>query len=144
VRYSLGVDLGTTFVAAALCAETKAEMVTLGGRSVVAPAAVYLREDGTVVTGEAASLRVVSSPDRVAREFKRRLGNPTLLLLGGQPHAVTTLLGFLLRDVLRTVAEMEGEPPERVVLTHPANWGPYRRALFAEVPPLWGWRRRTW
>lgn len=138
MRYSLGVDLGTTFVAAALCAETKAEMVTLGARSVVAPAAVYLREDGTVVTGEAASLRVVSSPDRVAREFKRRLGNPTPLLLGGQPHAVTTLLGFLLRDVLRTVAEMEGGPPQRVVLTHPANWGPYRRALFAEIPPLVG------
>lgn len=138
MSYSLGVDLGTTFVAAALSTETRAEMFTLGGRSVVAPAAVYLREDGTAVTGEAASLRVVSSPDRVVREFKRRLGNPTPVMLGGQPHAVTTLLGLLLRDVLLKVTETEGEPPERVVLTHPANWGPYRRALFEEVPYLVG------
>jgi YVTN family beta-propeller protein len=134
VGYSLGVDLGTTFVAAAVASVTRVEMFTLGDRSVVTPAIVYLREDGTFVTGEAASLRAVSSPDRVSREFKRRLGNPTPVILGGQPHTVTALLGTLLRDVVHKVIETEGEPPDRVVLTHPANWGPFRRALFEEVP----------
>jgi YVTN family beta-propeller protein len=134
VGYSLGVDLGTTFVAAAIASATRVEMFTLGDRSVVTPAAVYLREDGTLVTGEAAVLRAVSSPDRVSREFKRRLGNPTPVMLGGQSYAVPVLLGTLLRDVLRRVVETEGAPPERVVLTHPANWGPFRRALFEEVP----------
>jgi len=95
VGYSLGVDLGTTFVAAAIASATRVEMFTLGDRSVVTPATVYLREDGTLVTGEAASLRAVSSPDRVSREFKRRLGNPTPVMLGGQPHTVTALLGAL-------------------------------------------------
>lgn len=132
--YSLGVDLGTTFVAAAVASATRIEMFTLGDRSVVTPAAVYLREDGTLVTGEAASLRAVSSPDRVSREFKRRLGSPTPVILGGQPHTVTALLGTVLRDVVRKVIETEGEPPDNVVLTHPANWGPFRRALFEEVP----------
>jgi YVTN family beta-propeller protein len=134
VGYSLGVDLGTTFVAAAIASATRVEMFTLGDRSVVMPASVYLREDGTLVTGEAATLRAVSSPDRVSREFKRRLGNPTPVMLGGQSFAVPVLLGTLLRDVLRKVVETEGAPPERVVLTHPANWGPFRRALFEEVP----------
>ena len=134
VGYSLGVDLGTTFVAAAIASATRVEMFTLGDRSVVMPAAVYLREDGTLVTGEAAVLRAVSRPDRVSREFKRRLGNPTPVMLGGQSYAVPLLLGTLLRDVLRRVVETEGAPPERVVLTHPANWGPFRRALFEEVP----------
>ncbi|MGB7795126.1 MAG: Hsp70 family protein [Pseudonocardiaceae bacterium] len=132
--YSLGVDLGTTFVAAAIASDTRVEMFTLGDRSVVTPAIVYLREDGTLVTGEAASLRSVSSPDRVSREFKRRLGNPTPVMLGGQPHSVTALLGTLLRDVVAKVIETEGQPPDRIVLTHPANWGPFRRALFEEVP----------
>ncbi|MGH3573381.1 MAG: Hsp70 family protein, partial [Pseudonocardiaceae bacterium] len=132
--YSLGVDLGTTFVAAAIASATRVEMFTLGDRSVVTPATVYLREDGSLVTGEAASLRAVSSPDRVSREFKRRLGNPTPVMLGGQPHTVTALLGTLLGDVVQKVIETEGEPPDRIVLTHPANWGPFRRALFEEVP----------
>jgi YVTN family beta-propeller protein len=138
VGYSLGVDLGTTFVAAAIASATRVEMFTLGDRSVVTPAAIYIREDGTLVTGEAASLRAVSNPDRVSREFKRRLGNPTPVMLGGQSYTVTALLGTLLRDVIEKVVETEGERPERVLLTHPANWGPFRRALFEEVPQYAG------
>src|SRR5581483_3016734 len=134
VGYSLGVDLGTTFVAAAIASSTRVEMFTLGDRAVVTPAAVYLREDGLLVTGEAATLRAVSSPDRVSREFKRRLGNPTPVMLGGQAYPVTALLGALLRDVVQKVTKTEGQPPEQVLLTHPANWGPFRRALFEEVP----------
>lgn len=138
MSYSLGVDLGTTFVAAALAAGSRIEMFTLGDRSVVSPAVVYVREDGVLVTGDAAGLRGVSDPDRVGREFKRRLGNPTPVVLGGRPHSVTVLLGTLLRDVVQRVVEIEGEPPDRVLLTHPANWGPFRRALFEEVPTYAG------
>jgi len=47
-------------------------------------------------------------------------------------------MGTLLRDVLTRVADSEGEPPRRVVLTHPANWGPFRRALFEEVAAFAG------
>ncbi|HEX4251657.1 MAG TPA: Hsp70 family protein [Pseudonocardia sp.] len=138
MTYNLGVDLGTTFVAAAVAHPTQVEMFTLGDRSVVAPAVVYLRDDGELVTGDAAGRRAVSSPDRVGREFKRRLGDPTPVMLGGSPHAVTALLGSLLSDVLAKVSETEGIAPERVVLTHPANWGPFRRGLFEEVPNLAG------
>ena len=138
VSYNLGVDLGTTFVAAAIAHPTQIEMFTLGDRSVVAPAVVYVRDDGELVTGDAAGRRSVSSPERVGREFKRRLGDPTPVMLGGEPHAVTALLGSLLRDVVAKVTETEGHPPERVVLTHPANWGPFRRGLFEEVPHLAG------
>lgn len=136
--YSLGVDLGTTFVAAAIARDSQVEMFTLGDRSVVTPAVVFAHEDGYIVTGEAAGRRSVSSPDRVGREFKRRLGDPTPVMLGGVPYAVTTLLGTLLRDVVERVAQTEGGTPERVVLTHPANWGPFRRELFDEVPQLAG------
>jgi YVTN family beta-propeller protein len=134
VSYSLGVDLGTTFVAAAIARPAGAEMLTLSPQSVVAPALVYLREDGTLVTGDAARRRAVSRPDRVGREFKRRLGDPTPVMLGGASFAVTDLLGALLRDVLLQVVSLEGGPPDQVVLTHPANWGPFRRGLFEEVP----------
>ncbi|HEX4361363.1 MAG TPA: Hsp70 family protein [Pseudonocardia sp.] len=138
--YSLGVDLGTTFVAAALAvSSSRVEMFTLGDRAEVTPAVVYLEEDGTLLTGEAVSgLRTVSHPDRVSRVFKRRLGDPTPVILGGQAYSVTTLLGTLLRDVVQRVVENEGGPPERVVLTHPANWGPFRRALFEEVASFAG------
>jgi len=139
VAYSLGVDLGTTFVAAALAVSSHVEMFTLGDRSEVTPAVVYVGEDGNLISGEAVnSLRAMSHPDRVSRVFKRRLGDPTPVVLGGQPYRVTALMGTLLRDVLTRVADSEGEPPRRVVLTHPANWGPFRRALFEEVAAFAG------
>jgi YVTN family beta-propeller protein len=138
VAYSLGVDLGTTFVAAAVARGSRVEMATLGDRTVVTPAVVYTRDDGTLVTGETANRRAVSNPDRVGREFKRRLGDPTPVMLGGAPHAVTSLLAALLADTVAKVTETEGAPPQNVVLSHPANWGPYRRELFEEVPRLAG------
>ncbi|WP_445183436.1 Hsp70 family protein [Pseudonocardia sp. Cha107L01] len=138
VGYLLSVDLGTTFVAAALSSGSQLEMFTLGERSVVAPALVYLGEDNTLVTGEAANRLALSSPERVAREFKRRLGDPTPIRLAGTPLAVTELLATLLRDVLAKVTKTEGTPPQQVVLTHPATWGPLRRGLFDEVAHLAG------
>jgi YVTN family beta-propeller protein len=134
VSYSLGVDLGTTFVAAAIARPYGAEMVALAHQSVVAPAMVCLLDDGTIVTGDAAKRRADSRPDRIGTQFKRRLGDPTPVLLGTESFAVTELLAALLRDVLTQVVSREGAPPEHVVLTHPANWGPFRRKLFDEVP----------
>ena len=136
--YSLGVDLGTTFVAAAVAHASRVEMFTLGDRSVVSPAAVYARADGELVTGDAAVRRAVSHPDRVSREFKRRLGDPTPVILGGAAFGVSTLLGAVLGDVVARVGDTEGRGPDRLVLTHPANWGPYRRELFDEVPEAAG------
>jgi molecular chaperone DnaK (HSP70) len=136
--YSLGVDLGTTFTAAATFRDSQPEMVTLGTRAVVTPSVVFVDRDGSVVVGDAASRRENSHPDQVARGFKRRLGDPTPLILAGRPHRVVDLMAATLRDVLTRVTESEGMPPERVVLTHPANWGPYRRGLFEDVPALAG------
>jgi YVTN family beta-propeller protein len=51
---------------------------------------------------------------------------------------VTDLLGSLLYDVVTRVTETEGAKPDSVVLTHPANWGPFRRELFDEVPQVAG------
>jgi hypothetical protein len=138
VSYSLGVDLGTTFVAAAISCSGRTEMCTLGDQNVVTPSVVYLGEDGVAVTGEAASRRAVSNPDRVSRQFKRRLGDPVPTLLGDTAVGATELLGLVLRDVVRRVTETEGLGPDRVMLTHPANWGPFRRSLFGLVPPLVG------
>jgi YVTN family beta-propeller protein len=136
--YSLGVDLGTTFTAAAVARADRIEMVTLGDRTVVTPSVVYVHEDGVLVTGDAAARRSVAGLHRIAREFKRRLGDPTPLMLGGTPYSAGSLLACVLRDVVRKVIDTEGESPTSVVLTHPANWGPYRRELFEEVPRLGG------
>jgi molecular chaperone DnaK len=134
VGYRLGVDLGTTFTAAAVDRDGRVEMATLGDRSAAVPSVILIREDGTVLSGDAAARRAATEPDRVAREVKRRFGDPMPLILGGSPYAAGDLMAHQLRDVVRAVSEREGGMPEVVTLTHPANWGPYKRELFDQIP----------
>jgi molecular chaperone DnaK len=133
VTYFLGVDLGTTFSAAALARDGRAEMFVLGARAPSIPSVIVMREHGEVLVGEAAERRALSEPSRTAREFKRRLGDPTPLLLGGTPYGAEALMSYLLRAVVEQVVEREGAPPAAIVLGHPANYGPYKKDLLVET-----------
>jgi len=139
VGYGLGVDVGATFTAAAVTRGAGAEMVVLGDRGVVVvPSVVFAREDGTLLAGHAAEARAPGDPGRVAREAKRRMGDPTPVVLGGVPYPPAALLAALVGEVVAAAAEAEGGPPGRVVLTRPALWGPYRQEHFEEVALLSG------
>jgi actin-like ATPase involved in cell morphogenesis len=133
VTYQLGIDLGTTYSAAAIGRDGRAEMVSLGTVAPVMPSVVLLRDDGEVMVGEPAMRRGATEPTRVAREFKRRLGDPTPLVLGGTPFGAEALMAHLLRGIVSTVTQLEGAPPSNVVLTHPANYGPYKVEQMREV-----------
>jgi|CXWL01.1.fsa_nt_gi actin-like ATPase involved in cell morphogenesis len=133
MAYSLGVDLGTTYTAAAIQRGDRLEIADLGTRSSMIPSVVYLREDGTVLTGEAAIRRGVTDPSRLSREFKRRMGDTTAILLGGVPYSVDGLMARMLQAVLATVTERQGEAPAAITLAHPANWGQYKKDLLEQA-----------
>ena len=136
MSYHLGVDLGTSYTAAAICRNGVLEMVSLGTRSLEIPTVVYLDTGGTLLIGEAAERRGATDPTRIAREYKRRLGDPAPILVAGTPFAAEALMGAVLRSVLAEVTARQGEPPAHVTLTRPANWGPYKQELFGHVPAL--------
>jgi YVTN family beta-propeller protein len=62
-----------------------------------------------------------------------RLGDPSPVVIAGEPYSVTDLLGALLHDIVHRVTEAQDGPPDRIVLTRPASWGPFRCALFEEA-----------
>jgi len=133
VGYVLGVDLGTTFTAAAVLRDGSAQIASLGSRGSSIPSVVLLRDDETVLTGEAAERRAMTEPSRVAREFKRRLGDTTPILLAGTPYSADALMGRLLRSVVEEVSTREGEAPDAITVTHPANWGAYKIDLLNQA-----------
>ena len=101
MSYGLGVDLGTTFTAAAVARDGRIEMATLGDHTDAVPSVVLIRDDGTVLTGEVAERRATAEPDRVARAVKRRFGDPMPVILGGAPYPATALIAHQLRNVVR-------------------------------------------
>ena len=136
--YRLGIDLGTTFTAAAVEEGGRAEVVQLGDHAPQIPSAVFVREDGALLVGEAAVRKGAVQPDRLEREFKRRLGDRIPYVLGGQEFTAEQLTARLLRTVVDEVVKRYGGPPERMALTHPANWGAHRRSVLLEAVRLAG------
>ena len=125
--YRVGIDLGTTWTAAAVARDDGiVEVVGLGTRSSAVPTLVHVGVDGEVTVGETAARRGATSPDRLAREVKRRIGDTVPVLLGGQPFSPEDLLVEVAAWVVATVTSLEGGPPDAVRVTHPANWGPLR------------------
>ncbi|WP_250037863.1 Hsp70 family protein [Paractinoplanes maris] len=135
--YRLGIDLGTTQTAAAVRDDAgRVEVVRLGGRRAEIPSLVFVKDDGGLLIGEAAERRGLAEPARLAREFKRRIGDPVPILVGGAPFSAHALTAKLLRHVLDEVTRLQDGPPAAVTLTHPANWGPYKREQFAQAVRL--------
>jgi len=133
VGYFLGIDIGTTYTAAAVWRDGRYDVAGLGNRAPTIPPVILLRDDETVLTGEAAARRAATEPSRVAREFKRRLGDPTPIIVSGTPYSADALMAKLLRWVVERVAEAEGGPADGVAVTHPANWGPFKIDLLRQA-----------
>ncbi len=131
--YFLGVDLGTTYSAAATRRGDHTAISALSDRSPMVPSVLLLRDDDSILVGDAAERRAVVEPDRVAREFKRRFGDPAPLIVGGSPYGADLLTARLLRWIVDRVAEREGGLPDGIALTHPANWGSYKLDLLHQA-----------
>ncbi|MGH3763520.1 Hsp70 family protein [Actinophytocola sp.] len=128
MSYQVGVDLGATFTAAAVCRSGWADVVAFGPHAAFLPSVAYVSPDGSLVLGEAAEQRALTEPDRVARQFSSRVGDGTPLRLGGVAMTADALTARFVADVVGSVAGMVGGPAARVALTHPAGWGQHRLA----------------
>ena len=131
--YVLGVDIGTTYTAAAVDVDGRSDIFQLGSHAASVPSVVVLRTDGEILTGEAAERRAQAEPARAVREFKRRLGDPVPVLLGGTPYGAESLYAHMLRSVYDQVRGQRGQPPDLVVVTHPASYGPYKLDLLRQA-----------
>src|SRR4051794_35072899 len=122
MSYVLGVDLGTSYTAAATVSDGDTPaMVGLGNRATQVPSVVYVRPDDVVV-GELAEQRSAEDAARVVREFKGRVGDRVPIWVGGRRFTAEELLTEMLRWVLDQTTERMGAAPDRIALTHPANW----------------------
>jgi actin-like ATPase involved in cell morphogenesis len=140
VGYRLGVDLGTTYTAAAVNVDGRVEMLGLGIRAMQVPSVVFVRRGGEIVVGEAAEQQGAAEPSRIVREFKRRIGDSVPLVVGGAPFSAQALTARLLAWVVGIATERQGGPPEHVCVTHPANWGPFKRDLLGQAVEMAGLR----
>ncbi|WP_207454531.1 Hsp70 family protein [Herbiconiux sp. SYSU D00978] len=134
MTYALGVDVGTSFTAAAITRRDEVpRTLTLGQRGDAVPTVIHLDADGEIRVGEAAERRGVTEPERVIREFKRRIGDSVPILAGDLEITPQDAFASMARWVVDRAEEREGEPPASVTITHPAGWGDYKLGLVRDA-----------
>ncbi|HJW00971.1 MAG TPA: Hsp70 family protein [Arthrobacter sp.] len=138
MSYILAIDVGTSFTAAAIArtdriAPPVPESLPLGLRGTAVPSVVYYPEEGPILVGEAAERRGLDSPDRVVREFKRRIGDNVPIAVGTLSLPAEEVFATMAGWVVDRAAEREGEPPSQIILSHPAAWGGHRTAVIQEA-----------
>ena len=126
--YVLGVDVGTTRTAAAVCrlggaGRAEPEVVGLGGAGGGVATSLQLTADGAFAVGEP------GDPRWTAVGFARRVGDDVPVVLGTERCAAEELIALMVVWVAGQVAEREGEPASHVVLAHPPGWGPHAKGL---------------
>ena len=123
--YSLGIDLGTTYSAAATARGRSARDLPArraGGDDPVGRRPARRRR-GPRSARPPSGVRCPSR-SRTAREFKRRLGDPTPIILGGTPYGAEALIGPPAAEHRRARSrEQLGGPPAAIVVCHPASYG---------------------
>ncbi|ALE75598.1 hypothetical protein AD006_06035 [Pseudonocardia sp. EC080610-09] len=124
MSYLLGIDLGATVVTAAVLHGSACDTRALPAVLVATPA-------GDLLCGEPARRRAAADPDRVARGFLERVGDPTPLSLGGVPYRAEDLCARLVRFLVDEIGARHGGAPSRIGVTHPVSWGRHKRDLLA-------------
>ncbi|TXK10443.1 Hsp70 family protein [Microbacterium hatanonis] len=141
--YFLAIDVGMTRTAAAVSQHsggmTTVTSVPLGRHSDHASTAVFVGESG-LLFGDAAERRGLTQPDRLIREFKRRVGDDVPVVAGDQSFTAEQLYAHVVTWVTETVIEREGRSPSAISVTVPAAWGEYRSERVGAAIAHEGWR----
>ena len=140
----LAVDIGATRTAAAVArihpdGTVSSTPFPLGRHTDSTPSAIFVG-DGELLFGDAALRRGISQPERLVREFKRRIGDGTPILAGDRRFTPEQLFALLVSWVADAVAEREGERPSWLSVSIPATWGDHRAGLVAGALERAGWR----
>ena len=124
----LAIDYGSSHTVAVLGWPDGRTRPVLGEGSALFSSAVYADPSGELLVGREAVLASGSDPSRFEPFPKRRV-DEVEVLLGDRPVPVVDMLAATLTSVTDEATRVAGARPDEVALTHPATWGPTRRAM---------------
>lgn len=124
--WSLAVDFGTSNTAAAQTDAIGGTISTLplSHHGNLLPSAVFVESPDAIVVGEVALNRAEANPAGFLPSPKRVIGHGMLSLNGYDLDPALPIAAILSAVLARAVAAHDGQPPARLVLTHPEGWSP--------------------
>src|SRR5262245_8940415 len=123
----LGIDLGTTFSAAAYLTPEGPRLIPNAIGELLTPSVVGLDHDGKLLVGRAAKELQVLHPERCAGLFKRYMGTDWKADLAGKSFSPEELSSLVLRSLKADAEAFFGEAVEQAVITVPAYFNDQQR-----------------
>ncbi|MEV6525838.1 Hsp70 family protein [Longispora sp. NPDC051575] len=125
--HRLGIDFGTSNTVAVLGRPDGQVRQLLFDGSPVLPSGVFTNPAGELLTGRDAAHSARLAPERFTPNPKRLLDDAV------NADRAVTLVAAVLHRVYTEAVRTIGGPPDEVVLTHPAAWGPDRLRMLADA-----------
>lgn len=125
---AVGIDLGTTYSAAAVVNEHgQPELIPNAESERLTPSAVFF-DDDSIVVGQIAKDAATTHPDQVVLFFKRQMGNPNWYFpYHQQRYSPVDFSAMVLKKVRQDAESYLGRPLPHAVITVPAYFDDARR-----------------
>jgi len=133
----IGIDLGTTYSAAAIVRDGVPAIIPHGDERIM-PSVVSVTPQEGVLVGTPARNQYVLYPERTARSIKRSMGQDVTVTLGERAYTPQEVSALILRELKRGAEAELGEPVERAVITVPAYFSDAARQATREAGEIAG------
>ncbi|VAW73323.1 Chaperone protein HscC [hydrothermal vent metagenome] len=123
----IGIDLGTTNSLIAIFENSTAKIIPNILNEKLTPSVVGVGDDGAIITGKAAQLRLLSHPDITTALFKRDMGSDRHVSLGEHKFRAEELSAFILKSLKEDAQNYTGHEISKCVISVPAYFNDTQR-----------------
>jgi molecular chaperone DnaK (HSP70) len=137
---AVGIDLGTTYSAVAICgASGRPEIIPNREGERITPSVVLFQDDSAAV-GSMAKRAVTDAPEDVVQFVKRKMGdrNWHFVTSAGEQHDAEWISAIILRRLKEDAELALGEPVTHAVITVPAYFDDARRRATIDAGQIAG------
>ncbi|MGN0449057.1 MAG: Hsp70 family protein [Ruminococcus sp.] len=116
----IGIDLGTTYSAAAYLREGKPEIILNSDGENTTPSVVLFESEGSVTVGNNAKERMLIEPENIVSTVKDYMGTDKKFVKQGKTYTPEEVSAMILKKIVNDSSEALGEKIEDIVVTIPA------------------------
>ncbi len=133
----LGIDLGTTYSAAAYLNDDSEPVIASNYEgSHTTPSIVFFDSNNAVIVGEIAKENSIMNPSSVVFDVKNNMGKNKTYHVNGRNYTPSMISSFILRKLIQDTEKVSGQSVDGIVVTVPAYFKDSQRSATEEAAQL--------
>lgn len=134
----VGIDLGTTYSAAAYIHKGRPEIIESSTGERIIPSVVHMNQEGQIIVGRDARAALVAMPSRTVAAIKRKMGSSQKEMLAGKELLPQEISALILKEIKGYVDAHLGPGEKEAVITVPAYFNDEQRRATKQAGELAG------